>query len=155
MHVTEARIKTKRLLDEHGLTEEGWTVEFMNGKWLLGQCRYKDRTIRLSRWLCRLGTDAEVLDTILHEIAHAITGPGHNHNHVWKLNAVRLGANPRAYRYNMSYNVPHKYEIVCSWCGQVVHKRHRKMNLARLARVWHVACGQDSQGQLEQHQVSW
>lgn len=155
MNVSEARITTRNLLDEHGLTEQGWTIEFMNGKRLLGQCRYRNKTIRLSRWLCRLGNDSEVIDTILHEVAHAIVGPGHKHDFVWKQKAMQLGAHPRACQNNMSYSVPHKYEIVCSWCGGIVQKRHRRMNLGRLERAWHLNCGASGQrGHLVQRQVN-
>ena len=152
MNITEARLEVERQLDKHGL--EGWKFEAMNGKRLLGQCRYRDKTIRISRWLCRLGTDAEVLDTILHEIAHALT-PGHKHSWTWKAKAIELGAKPVACQGAMSYEVPHKYEILCGWCKTVIQKRHRRANLTRLASASHRACGEASRGLLTQRQVSW
>ena len=38
----------------------------------------------------------EVRDTILHEIAHALVGPGHGHDAVWKAKCVEVGAKPEA-----------------------------------------------------------
>ena len=37
----------------------------------------------------------EVRDTILHEVAHALVGPGHGHDTVWKATAAQVGARPQ------------------------------------------------------------
>ena len=39
---------------------------------------------------------AEIRDTVLHEIAHALVGPEARHGPEWKAIAKRLGATPRA-----------------------------------------------------------
>lgn len=39
-----------------------------------------------------LHDEAEVRDTILHEIAHALVGPEHQHDEVWRRTAVRIGS---------------------------------------------------------------
>ena len=38
----------------------------------------------------------QVTDTILHEIAHALAGPGAGHGPAWKATASRLGATPKS-----------------------------------------------------------
>lgn len=38
----------------------------------------------------------DVLDTILHEIAHALCDEADEHNHKWKQTVKRLGARPYA-----------------------------------------------------------
>lgn len=136
-----------RLLDEHGLIEKGWTFKLSSSKRILGQCRYREREIRVSGVHIELGDDAEIMDTIRHEIAHAVTGPGHKHDHVWKLNAIRLGASPRAAK-RLDYDVPHKYEIHCGRCERTLQKRHRRMSRARLAERFCKMCGKTSKGEL-------
>jgi len=78
-----------RLLQQHGLT--GWTVVFDRAKSRAGVCRFGRQQIGLSAPLTRLHSDAEVRDTILHEIAHALVGPQHGHNAVWKEAARAIG----------------------------------------------------------------
>jgi hypothetical protein len=36
----------------------------------------------------------EIVDTILHEIAHALVGPRHGHDTVWKAKCTDIGARP-------------------------------------------------------------
>ena len=40
-------------------------------------------------------TWSDVRDTILHEIAHAIVGPGHGHDAVWQTAERRIGCTPK------------------------------------------------------------
>ena len=57
-------------------------------------CRYGTRTIELSVFLVDRNGPEEVRDTILHEIAHALVGPGHGHDAVWKRQCIEIGARP-------------------------------------------------------------
>jgi len=63
------------------------------GKRMLGQCCYTTKTLSLSKFGVELNSEEEIQDVILHEIAHALVGPGHNHNRVWKNKAVSIGCN--------------------------------------------------------------
>ena len=47
--------------------------------------------IGLSAPLTAVHPDEEVRDTILHEIAHALVGPRHGHDEVWRAMALRIG----------------------------------------------------------------
>ncbi|MGZ4536669.1 MAG: SprT-like domain-containing protein [Nocardioidaceae bacterium] len=77
------------LLEEHGL--HGWTVVFDTAKRRAGICRFDDRQIGLSGPLTRLHDEAEVRDTVLHEVAHALVGPRHAHDAVWAAQARAIG----------------------------------------------------------------
>lgn len=77
------------LLAEHGLGD--WSIRYDNAKRRAGVCKYAQRTIGLSAPLTRLHSEAEVRDTILHEIAHALVGPAHRHDEIWRQTAVRIG----------------------------------------------------------------
>ena len=56
-----------------------------------GVCRHEERRIDLSVSFCQRATRAEIEDTLLHEIAHAIVGYEHRHDDVWKAKAREIG----------------------------------------------------------------
>ena len=89
MQLTDAAQLGRTLLDEHGLTD--WRLVFDRAKRRAGICRPDRREIGLSGPLTQLHPDHEVRDTILHEIAHALVGPGHGHDAVWRAAALRIG----------------------------------------------------------------
>lgn len=78
-------------LNSVGLT--AWHFRFNSNKRRLGVCKYRSRTIELSVHVLPLGW-AQIEDTIKHEAAHALVGPGHHHNSVWARKARELGAKP-------------------------------------------------------------
>lgn len=89
----EAARMARGLLDEHGLHE--WTVVFDRAKRRAGVCRSAQRQIGLSGPLTALHDEAEVRDTVLHEVAHALVGPRHGHDAVWRATALRIGCSGR------------------------------------------------------------
>jgi predicted SprT family Zn-dependent metalloprotease len=74
----------------------GWKFRFDRERRAFGTCSYQLKTIRLSLPLVELNPEDEVRDTILHEIAHALVGPGHNHDDIWKAKCRQIGARPEA-----------------------------------------------------------
>ena len=84
----------RALMDEHGLAD--WTFAFLEAERRLGDCHFQDRVIRLGRAHALDGSEAEIRDTVLHEIAHALAGPEARHGPEWKAIARRIGATPRA-----------------------------------------------------------
>lgn len=91
MNTRTAGILARKLMKEHGLTKEGWTFDFDSAKKRSGCCHHRTKTITISRGITRLNSEAEVLDTILHEIAHALVGGRQGHNIVWRLKAKEIG----------------------------------------------------------------
>lgn len=77
------------LLQKYGLT--GWNFKFDHSTRRAGCCDYRNKTISLSMNHAGSGTDEDILDTILHEIAHAIVGRKHHHDKVWKAKAIEIG----------------------------------------------------------------
>ena len=76
-----------------------WVFGFDLATSRAGVCRYAERRIDLSVSYCLAATRAEIEDTVLHEIAHAIVGPRHNHDAVWKAKAREIGcAGERCHR---------------------------------------------------------
>ena len=126
METYQAENLARQLMREHGL--EGWGFQFTNAKKILGQCNYTHSVIKLSAPLARLNSDAVVLDTIKHEIAHAIAGKRAGHGPQWKTVCVRIGAQPT--RCADSQDVvqpPAKYVGTCPACGNTFN-RHRLSN---------------------------
>ena len=58
----------------------------------LGICKYHTKMITLSKEFVEKAQEDMVKDTILHEIAHALT-KGHHHDQVWKAKCVEIGGN--------------------------------------------------------------
>lgn len=118
----------------------GWTVE-VSGRAVrtLGLCVHRRKLIRLSGAYIELNAADEVLDTVRHEIAHALVGPGHGHGPVWKRMAVAVGAKPVRCARGVVLP-PGRWSATCPSCNTVFHKYRRP----RPGRVrWCRACGRE------------
>ncbi|WP_433379379.1 SprT-like domain-containing protein [Actinoplanes sp. CA-142083] len=89
MDLREASRLASSLMARHGLT--GWRLVYDNAKTRAGVCRFDRKEIGLSRPLISLYEAEQVTETILHEIAHALTGPRHGHDRAWRATARRIG----------------------------------------------------------------
>ena len=122
MEIQSALALGRRLLREHGL--EHWTITTDRAKTRAGVCRFAARTISLSSALTRLHDEAEVRDTILHEIAHALVGPAHGHDDVWRSKAMSIGCSGER---TVSTSAP---AVVGPWRGECpeghAYTRHRR-----------------------------
>lgn len=96
MDLGAAQTLARQLMDQHGLA--GWSFAWDRARRRFGSCNAHRRRITLSMYLTRLNDEAEVRDTILHEVAHALA-PGDGHGRRWKAACQRVGARPeRCYR---------------------------------------------------------
>jgi len=77
------------LMDAHGLV--GWRIKLDHARRRAGQCDFTNKTISLSRLYVRHADIGHIRDTILHEIAHALVGPRHGHDAVWRQKAREIG----------------------------------------------------------------
>lgn len=90
MDLDKAETLALELMTQHGLRSIGWYFRFDKARRRYGCCNYGTRAISLSRPLTLIGREEDVRDTILHEIAHALT-PGSGHNRVWRRQALAIG----------------------------------------------------------------
>jgi len=101
-------------LQKWGLSK--WKFAWDDSKTILGRCFYQYNTITLSKYYCLFLSEQENKDTILHEIAHALTWEQYkkdltqvpsayhakmgkdylSHNLVWQLMCKKVGAKPQA-----------------------------------------------------------
>lgn len=89
MDLRDAYALAEDLLEHHGLTD--WTVVYDGAKKRAGICRFGPKVLGLSAPLTALHSEPEVRDTILHEVAHALVGPEHGHDAVWRETAMAIG----------------------------------------------------------------
>ena len=118
----QARHLARQLLAAHGLAD--WSFAFNRSKRDLGLCRFGPKVIELSRHFVERNGSGLVRDTLLHEIAHALVGPGHGHDDAWKRMCRRVGARPE--RLSHEADMPEgRWQATCAGCGMRHHK-HRK-----------------------------
>jgi predicted SprT family Zn-dependent metalloprotease len=131
----EVRRLARDLFAAHGLA--GWTFGFNRRKRSLGVCFYHRRAIELSLPFVERNGPAEVRDTLLHEIAHALVGPGHGHDALWRRKCLEVGARPvRCGRAAMPEG---RWRARCGGCGQEFHRYRRPKRL----HGWYcVRCGE-------------
>lgn len=121
MELTDAERLARALMDAHGLAD--WHFGFDHAKRRLGQTNFTKHAITLSRHFVENGDWELVRATTLHEIAHALVGPGKAHGPEWKAQARALGIDPRATTHEAP-EIPAKYVGTCP--NGHTHKRHRR-----------------------------
>ena len=111
------------LMEDHGIGNT-WSFGFDHAKQRCGACHHGKRKITLSRHFVQRNGEAEVRDTILHEIAHAKAGAKAGHGRTWQMWAIRVGARPERCATNV--DMPEgDIEGVCAPGCTVRHTRHR------------------------------
>jgi len=144
MDVSRALTVGRRLLREHGLDD--WTIVADRAKTRAGVCRFAKRQIGLSAPITLLHDEPEVLDTILHEIAHALVGPQHGHDAVWRAKALAIGCSGDRC---VSADAP---RVPGDWVGRCSagHEKSRHRAPTRL-----MSCGQCSRRFDARHLFTW
>ncbi len=126
MELQKAEELAKKLMVEHGLGK--WEFKFDNAKRRFGLCSYVRRTIQLSRELTELNVVSEVEDTILHEIAHALSPCRAHHGPAWKKVCREIGARPSMYWDDEVVKAPpSKFIGTCPNCGREIKRMQRRV----------------------------
>lgn len=136
-----------RLMTEH-LTDKGivgWSFRLNTNKSRLGVCRFGPKSIEMSVYHVDTSDDASIINTMLHEIAHARVGRQHGHDTMWRLVALQLGCDgercgslgtviPEALRRKAAYIG------TCVKCGVEI-PRYRASKRVNDTTAFHRACG--------------
>lgn len=134
MNINQAITLSKKLISNH-IELKDWTATINYRKRAFGVCNYSKKQIELSAHLVPVMTDDAIKDTIIHEIAHALTR-GHNHDNVWKAKCIELGGNGQrlggADKYKDGFTGQNivqqklaKYTMVCPCCGKKSYKNRK------------------------------
>ena len=130
MKTERAKRITKKLIKFYNLD---YSFKFNNCKKIIGKCNYTKKEIYLSKKLVLLNKEKFIMNTILHEIAHAIVGRGNHHNNIWKNKFIQIGGNgKRCYLDDVILPKSDKY-LECSNCKKIVYIYRKKTNINNVA----------------------
>ena len=121
---------------------DGWRFQYNRRLTSMGLCHHGLHRIELSIYLAERNPLEEVLETLKHEICHALVGPRHGHDAVWKSNGDKVGCNPE--RCGQADMPEGRWRAVCNGCG-ATHDRHRRPSRPLFCR----GCG------LEKGKLTW
>jgi len=134
--MNKARDLAIDLMNQNGLDDVKF--KFNRRKNALGICRYRNGkavSIELSSYWTEHLEEEHVKDTILHEIAHALT-PGDHHGSKWKAVAQKIGANPTRTAEEVPKEIQKKvakihakYRAECTSCDNIVY-------FNRMGKTW-------------------
>jgi predicted SprT family Zn-dependent metalloprotease len=134
MTQSEAKQLLRSEMDKWGLYH--WSIDFNNRKSSAGYTHFKTKTIALSNYLIKLSSNEQILDTMRHEIAHAVDFEERgtsDHSWRWQIKARKVGASPTRIVENQEYlkKVKWKYTYKCQGCGIEVGTGRPLKNIER------------------------
>lgn len=139
MDLRRAIMMATDCMEYHGLYRSGWQFKLDNAKRRMGVCYRQTRVISISKPYTLVNSEDVILDTILHEIAHALAPAGVHHGFQWKLIAAQVGATPKACGGQEVTRVASDWEGHCHDCGAIA-RRHRQPGPRMLRSAYHVPC---------------
>ena len=142
-------------MEKWGLIEENWVFVWdTRAVRRYGQCRYSKKEIGVTKALANINTIEESKDVVLHEIAHALTGPGHGHNFVWKRMCRQVGARPERC-YTSEHNggtvktTKGKYKLINKDTGEVYKYYYRRPRTKNWDGIWLRGKKRETEGKLQ------
>lgn len=126
--------------------DASWSFDFDHATRRAGQCDFGRKRITVSRHLAARFDDDAIHQTLLHEVAHALAGPGTGHGPIWRGIASDLG-----YVGGTTHNGPIADDRA-RWRGECP-KGHEFVRFRRPSRE--VSCGQCSRGFSRAAVIMW
>jgi len=155
MNEQQLKLLGNKYMQEHGLIDLGWTFETMLSSSFYGDCDDNRKRIRVSSFIAKYEPYDKIVDTILHEIAHALVGCWQGHNKIWKAKAREIGAKPKScHEYCKATTqaiLAEKTKYVMCYGDKVVKAYSRKPNkktIANIANYWATGKKKETYGKL-------
>lgn len=126
--LAEIEARARKLFNQHNIAD--WNFAFSLTTRQAGCCWYNRKLITISVTYCQTATLSQIVNTLLHEIAHALAGYINGHNHIWKRIAKQIGCT--AERCHAVQHAPSKWTGKCR-CGSIWHRQR----LTKAARYGH------------------
>lgn len=121
MKPKDAYLLGTALMHRWGLLKAGWSLLMDYDPEVHGWCSKEMKVIAFSYPLCVSNTKKCVTDTLLHEIAHALTASkARDHGKAWKRNAQLVGAIPTARVDKTKVRYPKVFWYGYCHCGPIL-----------------------------------
>lgn len=104
-------------MEKWGIFAQGWTYGIEQTRYRFGVADFKNKQLRISAPFILVNGEAELLDTIRHEIAHVRAGIAAGHGRLWKIQAITVGARPEACCGKNVVAPDMKYHAICPKCS--------------------------------------
>ena len=125
MDLKELKAVAEREMSKHGLHD--WSFGFADTRRRLGVCKFQTKRIEIAEYYAIHSAAETVLDTLLHEIAHALVGRRHNHDAVWQAKARAIGCTAeRCHRVEFT---PHPLVARCINGCFAIGRHRRRCNM--------------------------
>ncbi|HEY0174447.1 MAG TPA: hypothetical protein VGB98_25750 [Pyrinomonadaceae bacterium] len=117
--VERAEELIRAMMEKHGLTARGWTYKFDQTRHRLASCHEEPGNNYLSFSVPFILCNREevLVDSIGHEVAHALAGAACGHGRRWQLHALAVGCKPEAACGREVVSPDSRYHAVCPNCG--------------------------------------
>jgi predicted SprT family Zn-dependent metalloprotease len=163
MNQTEAKAlfdrEVSRLLPKYPFLSS-WTYGLIRrGSYSrLGLCNYTHRTITINPEYIEKGRDEDVLDTILHELAHAIAvhkfgKKARGHGYLWKSVCREVGADPTRTKDDVGFEfearVQAKWVLRHKFTGEVFQRYPKKPRVKNWSQRYICGRKHETLGRLE------
>lgn len=128
MEAHEVATLARTHMDQHGL--EGWFIKIVNVFGVAGRCVYSRRTLEFNAKWCAVASDLDVKNTVLHEIAHALVGPGRGHDYIWHARFLSIGGNGETRASDHGLNATKRFVVQCvDGCENLGYRQRRDPRL--------------------------
>ncbi|AXH66932.1 SprT-like protease [Streptomyces phage StarPlatinum] len=129
MNLIRAERLARDLMWEFDLFTRGWDFGWNRMVKTYGTTYHMQKMIKLSKTCTPNLTEDQVDNVIRHEIAHALVGPGHGHNAIWRAKAIEIGCTGNTCE-NYTPATP-KWKAVCP-DGHTAGTRYRRPARGRI-----------------------